>query len=257
MKKKGGIVLETRESAVIIVTETGEFVKVRCGKTAPKCGEEYEGYIEYNNIKARRILVMAAAFFIMITLGFIDYHNPVKAMEIDMKSPIILKVNRWNRVVSVLAYDNMGKEVTSKAKVKNMELNNAIQKLIDEGKKEKLIKTSAEVKVNPININARVPQLKNENNDTSEDKKENNKVNETQNKQQKSNNTNNSIPDKGKVNNSGNNTNKNNQEENNNDNKVQKKNNDSNYKSYKKKSLDKGQENTPENSKVKSNGKNK
>lgn len=149
MKKKG-MVMEIRGSSAIVMTKTGEFARVRCGKSMPICGEEYEGYEAKDTIFFRKAFITAAAAVLIFVLGIIDYCNPVKAVEINMNSKIMLKLNRWNRVMAASTPDKRGEEILSKTKIKNILVDRAIKELMLEAKKEKLIKSFSEVKVNPL-----------------------------------------------------------------------------------------------------------
>lgn len=153
--------MEVRGSSAIIMTETGEFARVRRGSASPICGEEYEGYEAKDVLVFRKAFIAAAAAVFIFILGIMDYYNPVKAVEIDMNSKIMLKLNRWNRVITASAPDKAGETILSKTKIKNTTLDNAVDKLMLEAKKEKLIKSFSEVKVNPVKGNVDVSSIRN------------------------------------------------------------------------------------------------
>lgn len=171
MIKKKGMVMEIMGSSAIIMTETGEFTRVRRGSAAPVCGEEYEGYEAKDVLIFRKAFITVAAAVFIFILGIMDYYNPVKAVELDMNSKIMLKLNRWNRVVTASAPDKAGETILNKTKVKNVLLNKAVDELMLEAKREKVIKSFSEVKVNPVKGNIDVSSIRNSiPKDTQEDK---------------------------------------------------------------------------------------
>lgn len=152
MKKKG-MVIEIKSRNAIIMTETGEFARVKFGNSIPICGEDYEGYeVKDRNAFKKFLTSVAAAVFIFILVA-LDYYNPVKAVELDINSKIMLGLNRWNRVMTASTQDKNGGAVLNKVKIKNITLEEAVEKLTSEAKKEKIIKSFSQVRVNTIKGN--------------------------------------------------------------------------------------------------------
>lgn len=152
MKKKG-MVIEIKNRNAIIMTETGEFASVKFGNSIPICGEDYEGYEVKDKSIFKKVLTSAVAAMFIFILVTVDYYNPVKAVELNMNSKIMLGLNRWNRVMDASAQDKKGEIVLDKVKIKNVTLDEAVKELTTEAKKEKVIKSFSEIKVNVIKGN--------------------------------------------------------------------------------------------------------
>jgi hypothetical protein len=148
--KKNGVVVETKGSKVILLTETGEFALVKASNILPIKGEVYEGNIASGQSTIKRLVVLAATFLMVFTFGIVDYYNPVKAVELDAKSKIIIQANRWNRVVEVKVDDDNFKVVMDKIKVNNMILADAVKEIISEAKNEKLIDSYSDINITPV-----------------------------------------------------------------------------------------------------------
>jgi|GEM_PF-2431611 len=152
MKKKG-MVIEIKNKNAIIMTETGEFASVKLENSIPIWGEDYEGYeVKDKSILKKVFITTVAAVFIFI-LSAVDYYNPVKAVELDMNSKIMLGLNRWNRVMTVSAQDKKGKLLLSKISIRNITLDKAVEKLMVEAKQEKTIKSFSEIKIKAVKGN--------------------------------------------------------------------------------------------------------
>lgn len=182
MRKKG-MVIEVKGRNAVIMTEAGEFANVKCGSTMPICGEEYEGYEAKNIIVFRKAFITAAAAMFIFILGIVDYYNPVKAVELDMNSKIMLQLNRWNRVMTASAPDKAGKTVLRKINIKNIPVDKAVEELMVEAQKEKVIKSFSEVKVNSVKGNVDLSSIKSsiEKETSNSNKKSDIKTNEVKN----------------------------------------------------------------------------
>lgn len=152
MKKKG-MVIEIKNKNAIIMTETGEFASVKLGNSIPICGENYEGYEVKDKSILKKVFITAVAAVFIFILSAVDYYNPVKAVELDMNSKIMLGLNRWNRVMTVSAQDKKGKLLLSKISIRNITLDKAVEKLMVEAKQEKTIKSFSEIKIKAVKGN--------------------------------------------------------------------------------------------------------
>ncbi|MBK1809556.1 hypothetical protein JHL18_02705 [Clostridium sp. YIM B02505] len=148
--KKNGVVVETKGSKVILLTETGEFALVKASNILPIKGEVYEGNLVGSHNTIKRLAVLAATFLMIFTFGIIDYYNPVKAVELDAKSKILIQANRWNRVVKVKVDDEKLKAMIDKAKINNMILGDAVKEVVSEAKNENLIDSYSDINITPV-----------------------------------------------------------------------------------------------------------
>lgn len=160
MMKKKGMVMEIKNRNAIIMTEAGEFASVKFGNSIPIRGEDYEGYEVKDKSILKKVFITAVAAMFIIILSAVDYYNPVKAVELDMNSKIMLGLNRWNRVMAASAQDKKGQMLLSKTSIKNIPLDKAVEKLIVEAKQENTIKSFSEIKVKAIKGNVDLSLIK-------------------------------------------------------------------------------------------------
>lgn len=158
--KKRGMVIEIKNRNVIIMTETGEFTSVKFGNSMPICGEDYEGYEVKDKAILKKVLTSALAAMFMFILVTLDYYNPVKAVELNMNSKVMLGLNRWNRVMTASAQDKKGEIVLNKVKIKNATLDDAVKELTMEAKKEKVIKSFSEIRIIVVKGNVDLSLIK-------------------------------------------------------------------------------------------------
>lgn len=146
---KRGIVLERKKNEAIIMTSSGEILRIRTSEI-PIVGQEYEGKVVINKSWIKRTVMVAASFSLVFFIGLIDYYTPVKAMELDMNTRVRLEVNRWNKVVKIEPLDQKAEELTDKITIKNKDVNEAVLDIISEGKKENYIADGDKVKINVV-----------------------------------------------------------------------------------------------------------
>lgn len=159
MKKKG-MVIEIKNRNAIIMTETGEFASVKFGNFIPICGEDYEGYEVKDRSVLKKVFTSAIAAVFIFILVTVDYYNPVKAVELNMNSKIMLGLNRWNRVITASSQDKKGEILLSKTSIKNISLDKAVEKLMVEAKQENTIKSFSEIKVKSVKGNVDLSLIK-------------------------------------------------------------------------------------------------
>lgn len=159
MKNKKGIILEINKNEAYVMLSNGAFTKLRIkGSTLPKVGEEYEGeeIIKSTSFFNKAALAASLTFILLSSTGVYAYFTPVSTVSVNSDSGVQLKVNRFNRVVSVTPLNEGGEKVIKELSVKNKNIDNALVEILDQAKKENYIKedknVDIEVKGNKLNV---------------------------------------------------------------------------------------------------------
>lgn len=143
MSKKEGIVVSVSGKYANLLTPSGEFVKVSCKSRKPNIGEKFQGYQVSNNIfhfNARGLAAAACIMFILTIGGGVKaYYSPVATVLVSINPHIELKVNYFNKIISSKALNDDGRKILSEVKIKNVNINEGLQIIIDQSKKDKFI----------------------------------------------------------------------------------------------------------------------
>ena len=135
VKTKTGIVMEIKDNLAYIMTQNGEFEKVKINNNSPSIGEIYTGeiYKKYNYI---RYFVSAASIFLCLALGSgsYAYYKPVNSVivkvdNIDTK----IQVNRFNKIISV-STEETSNNVVKSLELKHKDLNDGLAQIVDASK---------------------------------------------------------------------------------------------------------------------------
>lgn len=143
MSKREGIVVSVSAKYANLLTPSGEFIKVSCNGKKPGIGESFQGYEVSNNIFHFNAKGLAAAACIMFILtiggGVKAYYSPVATVLVNINPHIELKVNYFNRIISTKALNDDGSKILSEVKVRNVNINEGLQMIIDQSEKDKFI----------------------------------------------------------------------------------------------------------------------
>jgi hypothetical protein len=143
MSKKEGIVVSVSGKYANLLTPHGEFIKVSCRGKKPSIGEIFQGYEVSNNIFHFNTKGLAAAACIMFILtiggGAKAYYSPVATVLVSINPHIELKVNFLNKIISSKALNDDGSKILSEVKIKNVNINEGLEIIIDQSKKDKFI----------------------------------------------------------------------------------------------------------------------
>lgn len=143
MSKKEGIVVSVSGKYANLLTPSGEFIKVSCKSRKPNIGEKFQGYQVSNNIfhfNARGLAAAACIMFILTIGGGVKaYYSPVATVLVSINPHIELKVNYFNKIISSKALNDDGRKILSEVKIKNVNINEGLQIIIDQSKKDKFI----------------------------------------------------------------------------------------------------------------------
>ncbi|MDD3269563.1 MAG: hypothetical protein PHX14_09595 [Syntrophomonadaceae bacterium] len=128
MPNRKAVVVEAGKGWAVILLPGGEYKRIKTNRYL-EAGDLYQV-----NKVARVKYLAAAAIFLIILLGSIDYYTVQAYAEV---SSLELGINRWGRVVSVEARDAEGQRILETAKIKNEPLENAVEKISRAIKEEK------------------------------------------------------------------------------------------------------------------------
>lgn len=125
-----GIVLEGGRRNAIILTSEGDFKKVKLQEPA-RLGEEVNGVLK-KNLKDFKlyISIISLLFFLAATFGIFQYTHTVTTVMVTAKNPLVLKINTFNRVVSVDSKYEENKTIIEEANVQDRTIDLALYKLL-------------------------------------------------------------------------------------------------------------------------------
>ena len=141
MNKKG-IVMELKKDKAGILTSSGEFVYIKLSSNPTTLGQCIEGSLIENNNKSiikRLSLLVASLLLIFLGSGVFIYNKPVSAVTISINPAVKLEVNRWNRIISIDFINEDGKKILSNLNLKNLDIEKALNIIVEEAKKENFI----------------------------------------------------------------------------------------------------------------------
>ncbi|WP_050355872.1 anti-sigma factor domain-containing protein [Gottschalkia purinilytica] len=143
MKTKKGIVMESNKNYIVVLTDDGQFVKLRAKNNPPKVGEIYIGK-EVTSIR-KFVSVASILFCLLFGTGVYAYNTPTSSIIIGNSSDIKIEVNMFNRIIKTTPLNDKGNEILKSVNVKHKPIDKGI-KIID----SKNEKNSTQNKNNPI-----------------------------------------------------------------------------------------------------------
>jgi hypothetical protein len=163
MNNNTGIVMEVSKSHAFIMTNSGEFLKIKVGKAVPAVGEIYSGEIVKETPFYKYIATAASLMFMLLFGGTAyAYYTPTASVRVDINPSIELKINRWDRIIKTVALNSDGEKVLNEISIKNMPLNEGLDTIVEEAKKDNFItdKYTESGKIIKISIEAKNPERK-------------------------------------------------------------------------------------------------
>jgi hypothetical protein len=140
MKSSTGIVMQLNKQHAFVMTNTGEFLKLRLSKNPPQLGEEYTGEVLKESPFYKYALTAATlAFLVFFSSTAYAYYTPVSSVVVDINPSIRLDLNRWNRIIKSTPLNEDGKKVLSELKVQNKSLNDGLDSIVVQAKKDNFI----------------------------------------------------------------------------------------------------------------------
>lgn len=130
MKTKTGIVMELNKSSACLLTNTGEFVKVRINTPLPSIGSIYSGKVINSLPLTKKALIAASlTIFILFNSMIYAYSKPVTSVVVDMNASFSIKLNHWNKIIKISPLNQAGEELLSSVAIKNKELSEGLNLL--------------------------------------------------------------------------------------------------------------------------------
>lgn len=137
---KTGLVLKAEKNIVLLVTSTGEFVKVIASSNPPKIGETYTGSQKKEHNYLRHFTAAAALFLIFLSGGSAyAYYTPAAIIKVDINPSIELRINYFNRIIKSLPLNADGKILLGTLQLENKSIDEALTLVIDQAKKDNFI----------------------------------------------------------------------------------------------------------------------
>lgn len=138
---KTGLVMEVKSNTAILLTSSGEFVKVCYSGKAPIVGETYTGIIKNEKSLIKQLAAAIVLFVILISGGgtAYAYFTPVATVQVNINPSIEIKVNRFDKIIESVPMNNDGKTLLQKLQLKNKNINEALILVVEEAKKENFI----------------------------------------------------------------------------------------------------------------------
>ena len=133
------IVAEIDKKQMIVITDKGDFVKVKRQMSA-LVGDEIELKPQKTYLAYKRLAGAAACFLacILLSTGVYAYYTPYSYVSVDINPSISLSLNRFERVISANPLTEDAINIVNNAKnLKNQDIDRALSKIIksasDEG----------------------------------------------------------------------------------------------------------------------------
>lgn len=137
---KSGIVLQTHNNTAAIMTEDGQFIRVKIKDTVPQKGEIYSGEIYKKNPAYKHSLVAAIiSFLIIFSGGMYTYYAPAAELTISINPSVQITLNRWNRIIDFTPLNDDGEKILLSLKLTNKTLDEGLILIVDQAKADNYI----------------------------------------------------------------------------------------------------------------------
>lgn len=132
--------MELGQSYAVIMTNSGEFLKVASKKNETKLGEIFTGE-SVKNTPFYKYALTAASLVFMLLFGssVYAYYTPSASVRVDINPSIKLDINRWNKIIKYNALNSDGEKVLSGINLKNKSINDGLSIIVEEAKKDNFI----------------------------------------------------------------------------------------------------------------------
>lgn len=155
-----GIVMEIAASSAFLMTDDGEFVKVKKPSHSISLGDEITSTVIMDRRKNNMLRYTAIAAAIIILLVpfayFREAYATVAYVNVDINPSIELGINKYNSVNDAKALNSDGADLLKNISLKGMDIKNAINSVISKAKDDGYMNNNGEnnIKVAIIKINA-------------------------------------------------------------------------------------------------------
>jgi hypothetical protein len=149
VEKMKAIVAEIDKKQMIVITDKGDFIKVKRQLSAG-IGDEIELKPQKTYPAYRRLAGMAACFlaFIFLSTGVYAYYTPYSYVSVDINPSIALSLNRFERVISVNPLNEDAVSLIKDTKnLKNQDIDEALSEIIKSASEKGYINKETENQV--------------------------------------------------------------------------------------------------------------
>lgn len=136
LELKKGIVLKIKKRVAYLLTDSCEIVLVKIYDLPPNIGDLYESKEVKPSIFSKIhlnfkyiFLAFAVALLLSSFIGVILYFTPITTVSINEYSSILIKSNRFNKVISVTANNEQGKKIIHTVDLNNKDLSTALKNI--------------------------------------------------------------------------------------------------------------------------------
>jgi hypothetical protein len=135
-----GVVMQIEKSYAFIMTNRGEFLKVKVAKPIPNIGEVYTGEVAKETPFYKYAAAAASLLFVLFSgTASYAYYTPTASVVVNINPSIELKVNRWDRILKTTPLNSDGEKVLSSLDIKNKSLNDGLDLIVEEAKRDDFI----------------------------------------------------------------------------------------------------------------------
>jgi hypothetical protein len=141
VEKVKAIVAEIDKKQMIVLTDKGDFIKVK-RQMSMGIGDEIELKPQKINLTYRRLASIAACFLacIFLSTGVYAYYTPYSYVSVDINPSIALSLNRFERVISVNPLNDDAVNLIKDTKgLKNHDIDDALSEIIIRASEEGFI----------------------------------------------------------------------------------------------------------------------
>ena len=134
------VFLKIEKRSVLLMTSTGEFVKVKLSSKLPKIGDNYTGAILKEKKHFNQYIAAAVLLFVFLSGGgAYTYFTPVATIEMNINPSIEIKINRFNKIIRYSPLNSDGKTILEHLDIRNKNIDEALILVVDQAKKENFI----------------------------------------------------------------------------------------------------------------------
>lgn len=144
--QKTGLIMSIEKKHVCVMTPSGDFIRIGIvERDIPIIGHIYTGtVVNGNTLKSNifvkyRVIAAIFIFFVFICFGIYSYFTPVTVATIDINPSIKLFCNKYSKTISTNASNDDGKKILSQITLKNLNLDEALVKIVDQSIKDNFI----------------------------------------------------------------------------------------------------------------------
>ncbi|MDF2674588.1 MAG: hypothetical protein K0R09_2856 [Clostridiales bacterium] len=138
-----GIVMQTEKRYAFIMTNNGEFLKVKVTNPMPNLGEIYSGEVAKETPFYKYTAAAASLLFVLLSgTASYAYYTPTASVVVDINPSIEIQVNRWDRILTTTALNKDGEKVLASLNIKNKVLSDGLDLIVEEAKRDNFINDS-------------------------------------------------------------------------------------------------------------------